>query len=125
MGQFNHGNLKEEHALISIFTKYLKTILYKPLNQYRVSQHTGHLFRLQSEYCECKLLKIKQVQERHIDFAALTQTYKITANEWEKYFLRNEESVTLISCFESKINAIKVMRDILLSILSLGIYIHE
>ena len=128
-----------------IFYSYAKCLLdTNKLELYNMSLACGHLFLMdesaesaQSVTCQCGLFEVSNSCETSLDLVAidsgdfinwnLDRLLTFEANEHlSKLAIRvNPANVRYLDCYESKLNALKTARDILTSILNIGVFIFQ
>jgi hypothetical protein len=137
----------------SIFMKYLSRLLDSHYSEYKLNFETGHLFHIRDmindserdtkvSTCDCGLfsatLKTKNLTEYFLDlsfdgfhlildnFDKILSFEKLQGETNDIHVIRNnEEKVRFIDCYESKVNALKIARDILSTIMHIGVFVHN
>ena len=76
--------------------------------------------------CNCGLFKLKELTQTHID---LNDMVNFSLIDFVNILVPNEHllriSTNFIDCYHSKINAFMLAREILSSILQIGVLIHN
>lgn len=113
------------NAIKSIFFSFAKSLLDES-DEWKLDLSSGHLFNIDDSVCNCGLFKTKQTMHSLIDpkdsvnFSSIDFRNVLTPNE---NLIRN--SPQFIDCYGSKVNAFALAREILSSILHIGVFIHN
>lgn len=113
--------------LKSIFQPYFIQLLDNDIIEYRIDLDSGHLFHEESSHCVCNLFNSsKQSRLVGLDDDLFLDTIDFSSILSDSTDRRNHPSETVfIDCLESKLNALTVSRDILSTILNVGVFIHD
>ncbi len=117
---------------INKFAKFL--VAHEDLDDYRLSTECGHLFYKDSNVCECGLFEIENEKKLAEHLISLTNESLffnqnmehlniVSFHEGSKHLKRNKPS--LIDCYESKLNAFKILKDILATVSHIGVFIYN
>ena len=141
-------NLSFLKKIKHIFVSYLKKLLSKHISEYRVNLETGHVFYASDKNetsCKCGLFTAKSNDSSFVGFFSddfldleFEDFYSILNNSdqllcfneqlnFRRKFnlIRNETNIKHIDCFESKVNGLKIARDILSTIMQIGVFVHN
>jgi hypothetical protein len=120
------------------FVHFLTPLLERDLNDYRLDLSCGHLFSFNdpsTRQCVCGLFSLP-----HGSSSSSSTMMNLSTNDYHtvdesKLLLdsrlenKNDHvsssSIKLIDCLESKLNAFKVSKDILATILNVGVFISN
>lgn len=125
--QMDLFNLKK--IIKIVFFKYAKNLLDKS-KEYRLDLKSGHLFNNDLK-CNCGLYKLNNLKfdynslldlDDDINFVSINFSNLLTTNT---DLSRTESDIKLIDSLDSKINVFKLAREILASILQIGVFIHN
>jgi hypothetical protein len=122
----------------SIFSKYYSRLLTSHSTDFKLSLQTGHVFYKSNANCKCGLFtRTKNDPHYFFDlgfedlcFVINNSRVLLSFNELldkdnEMSLIKNVENVKLIDCCESKINALKVARDILSTVMHIGVFVYN
>lgn len=111
-----------------IFTNFFKCLLEKGLSNYFLDISSGHLF-LNGKRCNCGLLNQSDSVTAWVNLYEEINYNEINFELMLKHQISErcnaEKAILLIDCFESKLNCLKMVREILGSILQVGVFIHD
>ena len=118
-----------------LFSSYTRCVLENDLDEYKIDLECGHVFRLNSSHinCECGLFKLTSTASSDLllvdffnDFSLVECQSLLSFNEKNSdRLVKNEENAILLDCYESKLNAFKIARDILSSVLHVGVFVYN
>ena len=113
-----------------IFMSYIKNLLEHDLDEYKLDLECGHLFHSgQDSICLCGLFSINNINGINLNISDLNYDLiyntDILSFSGNKAVKRNDKHLRLIDCYESKLNAFKLARDILSTILHIGVFIYS
>ena len=128
-------NLLKRFSSIFIhkFARFL--LAHEDLDDYRLNIECGHLFYKESNICECGLFEIQDDNKFAEHVISLTNenlfyNQEIDAqnilsfNEKSTCYLKRNKPF-LIDCYESKLNAFKLLKDILSTVSHIGVFIYN
>lgn len=111
-----------------VFSKYFNQLLEYEYNEYDLDLDSGHLFHDNETECVCGLFSSTQ---RSNSMRLDDESSFELSNFSSKIFLnstierKKTTNLKLIDCFDSKLNALSVTRDILATLLNIGVFIHD
>lgn len=120
--------------LRQIFLPYITQLLEKDLADYSLDLNCGHLFEINSnKNCTCGLFSSFSTPEDSNSRIDLSDDFNINKIDFSKIFssdcnnkiFKNNAKVVLIDCFDSKLNALNLTRDILGTLLNIGVFIYS
>lgn len=124
-------NLKQFRA---VFANYFNRLLVDDYDEYAIDLDSGHLFHrpqkqnLNNE-CVCGLFSsessnfLRLDDDRALDLAEFPS--KLFSNPDVLTRKTHKPSPRLLDCLESKLNALNVARDLLTTLLNVGVFIHD
>lgn len=125
----NLFNIKHKSNLINllrvtklVFYSFAKNLLDKD-EDYKLDLNSGHLFK-SSANCSCGLF-VNRLNGNFIDLNEEINYMTINFKDILSIKLTNESNVELLDSVDSKINVFKLAREILTSILQIGVFIHN
>ena len=111
-----------------IFMNFARYLLPSTLDEYNIDLTSGHLFQINVSQCDCSLIHKEQLEMsvnlmgeisfREIDFERILN-HKIHVRK------EAELDMQLMDCFDSKLNCLKLTREVIGSILQVGVFIHD
>ncbi len=118
--------------LKKVFINYLKCLLERDLDEYKIDTESGHLFYSNNKKlkCECGLFELKNADDFGLielsdDFSLIEGEILLSYNEHSLRLAKKEETLTIIDCHESKVNCFKIARDIISSIHRIGVLVYN
>lgn len=112
-----------------VFLSFFKRLLSRKLEHFKLDISCGHLFEINQPRCNCGFI-LAQSSDASI-FLSLYEQVKFEKSWLSRIFENGEnferkssEHIKLIDCAESKLNSIKITREIIASILQIGVFIH-
>jgi len=115
------------------FAKFL--LAHQDLDDYRLNIQSGHLFYKDSSQCECGLFKIEDKSKFSEHVTSLTNENSFYNQEVDvENLLSFDERLNsclkrnkpfLIDCYESKLNAFKLLKDVLSTVSHIGVFIFN
>ncbi len=121
-------------SIKTIFISFAKNLLNTSLFDHRLDTSSGHLFQTGKERCHCGLL---ETQERSkpsasgslinmfepVDFARVNFAEMLCHELSEREHA--EGNLNLMDCLESKVNCLMICREVVSSILQVGVFLHD
>jgi len=111
----------------TIFINFAKNLLNSSLYDYKLDTSSGHLFQTGKKRCNCGFLGTKSDSLINIfepvDFASIS--YEEMLCHEIKDGLDSQKNLTIIDCLESKLNSLMICREIVGSILQVGVFLHD
>lgn len=126
----------------SLFFNFFQRLLQHDSAEYSLDLHSGHLFHRNNTECVCGLLILCPDSPNHHHRSTTTMMMRLDddlsielADFVSRLFAANLDQtlaqrinprpVRLLDCLDSKLNALGVARDILTTILNIGVFIHD
>ncbi len=108
-----------------IFINFIQTLLDQDrIEDYALSLESGHCFNSKSEFrCICGFVETKNFT--FIDLNDLDPLTIIDSENILEHKMLNKHPPTLLDCYESKLNVFKITRDLLSTILNIGVFIYN
>lgn len=114
--------------LKQIFLNYFLRLLEHDSSEYSINLACGHLFLKTSSNCVCGLFNTENANSIDLDDDILLDSIDLSQNIFSNSDIHNQKrisSLKFIDCLESKLNALIVARDILATVLNVGVFIHD
>ena len=124
----NRASLFSQMNVIkSVLFSFAKNLLDES-DEWRLDLSSGHLFKINDLNCNCGLFKSNETIIH--SFIDLNDNINYSLIEFKEILVPNNESLLrnsprFIDCYDSKINALMLAREILSSILQIGVFIHN
>ncbi|CAF0840593.1 unnamed protein product [Brachionus calyciflorus] len=118
------NQVKNFRIIKELFYKFLKKLIDSEC-EYLMSVNTGHLFKKESEFCECGLV-LQNLKQDFLDLDSVDfrlDNLKLFDNQ--KIFKIDFNNIKLIDCIHSKLNCLKITRDVLSTLLHIGIFVSS
>lgn len=116
---------RQMNVIKSVLFSFAKNLLDESV-EWKLDLSSGHLFKTYDLNCNCGLFKLKELTQTHID---LNDMVNFGLIDFVNILVPNEHllriSTNFIDCYHSKINAFMLAREILSSILQIGVLIHN
>lgn len=109
-----------------IFSKYFNQLLEYESNEYELDLDSGHLFHDNETECVCGLFRsTEQSNSMRLDDESSIELTDFSSKIFSNSTTKITQNLKLIDCFDSKLNALSVTRDILATLLNVGVFIHD
>jgi hypothetical protein len=117
-------------TLKNIFVTFARALIMdQSFTEYEIDLKSGHMFHIDKAHCNCGLIQLARpltdpqsklnVFEATnldlIDFETVLE-YKVTDTT---------DNVELLDCSSSKLNCLRIAQEIIVSILQVGVFIHD
>ena len=113
-----------KHILIN----FIQTLLDRnEMENYVLNLESGHCFQSKSKsHCICGLIESKNLKI-FVDLNDLDPINIIDCekNDLLKFIMLNKYPPILLDCYESKLNVFKITRDLISTILNIGVFIYN
>ena len=110
----------------SIFTSYMKSLLKYSNNNlydYYIDTQSGHLFNRDSNMCECELFEKQCNSIGKIELLDNNGCSNVVV-DFKNYLIKcSNKDVNIIDCYESKLNVLRVTKNILSTVFQIGVFI--
>ena len=111
----------------SIFENYFRNLLKysNDIYDYYIDSESGHLFHCQNKNCECELFEKMEMNQK-ID--VLSNDFNISLIDFNRILNVNvnlNKISNILDCYESKLQSLNVVKNILSTVFQIGVFISD
>jgi hypothetical protein len=109
----------------SIFENYFRHLLIHDIYDYYIQIESGHLFYNSNKYCECELFEKIETNQKIDAFSNDFNINQIDFNRVLNNSVNSNKVPKILDCFESKLNSLNVVKNILSTAFQIGVFISD
>ena len=111
----------------SIFENYFRNLLKysNDFYDYYIHSESGHLFHCWNKNCECELFEKMEMNQK-ID--VLSNDFNISLIDFNRILNVNvnlDKIPNILDCYESKLQSLNVVKNILSTVFQIGVFISD
>lgn len=116
-------------VLKHIFINFARCLLDHSFVEYDIDLTNGHLFHMNKTRCNCGYIQLDRSKSLSADSKVnIFEETNFNLIDFEavlEYKMSDKGSLELMECCESKLNALRITQEIVVSILQVGVFIHD